>query len=213
MWSPNGRLYWEQRVGSALESIITEHDLTSGRQREVARTSGQTTEFAPDGQTLFFGRPISGSTSLHDLIARDVASGVEKTLARLPDETFLRVSPDGRFIAARGQEDRAAKSNVLLLIPTARGEPRELSRGVEFAAWSPDSRSIIGRKSMEPDSPNSPLTYSWIPLDGTAPRVLDLHSATGGGAVFAQGNRLLFVERFTQPRQVHVLENFLPKSK
>jgi len=196
-------------------------------------TKGRPLAWSPDGKNLYFRRSVSDGKEIV-FVQRDIATGIEKELIRRPFlSTGINLSPDGQYIATAGINP-SNNSRIMLLIPTAGGEPRELIRvaaGVNGsdltnfnngqalmgATWASDSQGFMTRKLVRGEKPTDELW--WVPLDGSAPRKLDLppsNVAWGSGfSVHPDGHRVAYTINETarpQTSEVWVLENFLPKA-
>ena len=148
-------------------------------------------------------------------IERDLASGNEREVIRLPSRLGeVNVSPDGRYIATISEE-ASSKSSTVLLIPVAGGQPRELLR-VSLAeasqrfggmAWTPDSRAVIVMKNRDDRG------ELWlVPVTDGQPRKLDidLTNWAGGFRVHPDGRQIAFVAG-KAASEIWALENFLSK--
>lgn len=107
--------------------------LISGRQRQSSPSA------SADGSKLaYVVRTLEASV----LRLRNLSTGAEQTLTKLPDDFRARISPDGSQVAFNptGQLEREA---VIRLVPTEGGEVRELcnSCGLIYD-WTPDSRKL-----------------------------------------------------------------------
>src|SRR5439155_23994450 len=118
---------------------------------DVARTDG--TETAPhwlDASHLTLQR-VSADLKAREIVLADAATGEARILSRDEDPLFWSMeflgaepvpSPDGRFVAFLSDRDGW---DHLYLVPSAGGEPRQVTRGafeVSRPAWSPDGRRI-----------------------------------------------------------------------
>ncbi len=180
-------------------------------------------EVSPDGRTFFFW--TGGEPKLRGgLIARDIETGQEREIARVPyfgGAGFARaaVSPDGRWVAFRAPVDES-QWTALRLVPAAGGELRELFRfrlsettGNDEIAWTPDGMNILFVRTTGEDG----MPELWrIPVTGGEPRrtglsMKDMEFVT----VNPDGRRLAFKgnESGRTPGEVWVLENFLPTLK
>lgn len=180
-------------------------------------------EVSWDGSTFFFwtgGEPkFRGG-----LIARDLKTGQEREIARVPyldGSGFTRaaVSPDDRFVAFRAPVD-GSQWTALRLVPAAGGELRELFRfrlsetiGNDEIAWTPDGSNILFVRNTGKDG--TPELWR-IPIAGGEPQrtglsMKDMNFVT----VHPDGRRIAFKSGEGRGAQgeVWVLENFLPALK
>jgi dipeptidyl aminopeptidase/acylaminoacyl peptidase len=160
-------------------------------------------ELLPDGSAVITGWVVQDTPGLirETVVAIDVATGEQRTLASAPNTSFsgARPSPDGSTIACirtvEGTYDDPP-TVTLWLVPTAGGEGRDLLPGHELwptdLAWSADGSAIFftaddnGRAPLfRVDVDGGRLTR--VAADGhyTAVTV-----APDGGAVFALRDRI-----------------------
>jgi Tol biopolymer transport system component/thiol-disulfide isomerase/thioredoxin len=181
-------------------AAVIEQDLATGQRRDVYRgAKGGTDRLAlsMDGRTLYYRQPVPVAKPPHDLIARDLPTGNERTLVQQRTLGPLTLSPDGRFIAT--VSETSSKQKILLLVPTDGGQARELPPVGALSAtpgqvqWAPDSRSMLVRIQ----GPSKSIETWWLPVDGREPHKLDLPTEDArGGQVAAQpdGHGLAFVK-------------------
>ena len=105
-----------------------------------------------------------------------------------------QVSPDGKWISfavAQVELERNALTSHLWLVPTAGGEPRPLTSGLQSdsrARWSPDSRELA---FISTRSGNSQVSI--LPVDGGEARQLTSISTGADGVTWAaHGDKLVF---------------------
>ena len=178
---------------------------------------------SPEGRTLFLiRRDLKSDESV--LVARDMASGHERELARRKGGPWGRgtdVSPDGRTIAVPARDPNG--STALWLVPVDGGEPRALLRASPpeiimgtLAKWSKDGKSVLIAKEKGDDSPSELWRVS--ASDGSA-RKIDLNADwVPFLAVFGRqstsfhpdGRQVAFVRGARPQPEIWALENFLP---
>ena len=186
---------------------------------DVARTDG--TETAPrwlDPSRLTLQR-VSADLKAREVVVADAATGAARVLSRDEDPLFWSMeflgaepvpSPDGRFVAFLSDRDGW---DHLYLVPSAGGEPRQVTRGafeVSRPAWSPDGRRIAF-DTNEGSNPGARQIVMAEIGDGAGPARLETVTAGRGTNVGAQwamdGHRLLY--QHTDPRtpaELRVLE-------
>jgi Tol biopolymer transport system component len=166
--------------------------------------------WSSDGARIYFRRRIE--SNLVSFVERDVASGAEREIIRRPDLRVPTVSPDGRHIVTHFEEPSAS---VVLLIPLAAGEPRELLRTSQqnrigmFLTWTPDSSAIIVNKAL--DAKGEQREYWLVPIAGGQSRKLDGVTPIGNFplAIHPDGRQIAFLAG-ERKAEVWALENFLP---
>jgi Tol biopolymer transport system component len=180
---------------------------------------------SPDGKKLYYRSHAPGRRETA-VVERDLASGDEREVFRNPFLGSVRLSPDGRYIAA-GITDESTKSAAAVLILVSGGEPKDLMRVekptnltgftgqlVGVAGWAPDSRSVLLRKS----SPASGQSETWlVSFDGKRRKLdLDLGIARMIPQVrlHPDGQQIAFeISGPQRPPEIWVLEDFLPMLK
>jgi Tol biopolymer transport system component len=157
------------------------------------------------------------------VVAHDLKSGQETDIVERPGLYAGVVSPDGRRLVLGVIE---GKSQVLLVMPAAGGEARELLRvdgekEVPFWGspwWTPDGRYVAFLKGVEGESPREwGLRHGqlWrVAADGGEPQRLGLtvDRQIGGLRPHPDGRRLATTD-FKVSLEVWVMENFLPPLK
>jgi Tol biopolymer transport system component len=197
--------------------FVVRRNLASGQEQELTRQKYMPplagVNLSRDGRHIVIG-PIAGSGTVAII---PTAGGPPREVTQHGTLTFANFSPDARYLTAR-VIDPNEKSNAVLLIPVDGGEPREVMRGPESelvspAAWAPDSRSIVLKKS----SPGTAQPEFWrVPLDGTGPKKLDVsvEQMAGGFYPSPDGTHTAFWSAPSpkKPAEIWVTENFLPAS-
>ena len=199
-------------------------DIQTGDYRLVLSSPGPGighAELSPDGKTLFFFSP--GEPKLRGgIISRDLESGKERELARVPylagtGWARLAASPDGRYLTFRSPVDET-QWTALRLLPATGGELRELCRFRQSEtddftelAWTPDGRNVLIVRRTGKDG----ISELWrIPIAGGEPQRTGLSMESMGiVAPHPDGRRIAFESgnRSGEPNELWVLENFLPK--
>ena len=167
-------------------------------------------EFLGDSNIIF---PQEGR-----LVAHDLRSGQERVVIQKPGLYSGITSPDGERLLIAVQE---GGSQVLLIVPAAGGEARELVRidgekETPFwgsAAWMPDSRYVAFLKGVKGKDRQWQL---WrVAAEGGQPQYLGLDFAgqlTGELRIHPDGRRVA-VDGIMVNLETWVMENFLPASK
>ncbi len=197
-------------------------DIATGDHRLVRSSPGPgpvCSELSPDGRTFFFF--TGGEPKLRGgVIARDIETGEEREIARVPyldgsGWSRAAVSPDGRFLAFRSPVD-AAPWTALRLVPATGGELRELYRfrqsetsNTDELAWTPDGRNVLFVRGTGKDG----MPELWrIPVSGGEPQRTVL-SMEGMRLVapHPDGRHVAFESGSLNrgPNELWVLENFL----
>jgi Tol biopolymer transport system component len=184
--------------------------------------------WSPDGKNIYLRRNFAGLKETA-LIRRELKSGNESEVIRREVLGPPNLSPDGQHIGTAGI-DRSNNSRLLLLVPVAGGEPRELIRvaahvppgdladilnkGEAFFGfhWAADSRSFITRKRLTYEEPTDEI---WrVPLDGSSPHKLEWRPQRNinGISIHPGSRKISFVVNDSGPRrtgEIWMLENFL----
>lgn len=118
-----------------------------------------------------------------------------KIVADLKD-TFVRVSPDGRWVAyARFEREPAPRSIGIFLLDTKGGESRQIWDKGFVSAWGPDGKWLVVTIRIEADKPRVPSHYeTWrIDVDGSNARRLPIPATDTVGDVSPDGKRVVTV--------------------
>ena len=207
-WSPDGRSFVASGVDFKGRSGIHRIDAQTGEvspivtQADCKTCSWRDPEWSPDGKSVYYARRTSTTTNDTAFVVRDLASGTERELIGRADLGTLNLSPDGRHLATTA-------GGVILLIPTASGEPRVMRGGTAVLAWTPDSRSVLilsgsGRQAA----------MWWVPLEGQARRLdFDISDIRGPIRVHPDGRQIAMTvssQASTRPPEIWAIENFVP---
>ena len=211
-WSSSGReVYFERPTSPAGDTTaIIARVLTTNAERELYRgPSGgpRRLAIAPDARAVYYRRSVAGSPS-HDLVARDLGTGVERTLVRQQAVGALELSQDGRFITT-------PSDGGMLLVPVD-GSPTRRLAGVDWVYWPASSSGMLAREAEVPGNQFQPPSYRWLEPTGTVESRLALPVGTktvGDAVISPDGRRFAFVEReqlAAAPVELWVIDNFLP---
>jgi Tol biopolymer transport system component len=176
---------------------------------------GSEHQWTPDGRRIIYRSGPRDQFKEFSLVERDLASGVERTIARGPFVAFS-VSPDGRFIAAHLADIEPGIGYAVVEVRVDSGQMRDLLRAgpsERFAPyvapqWTPDGQAVIVRK-------RTPNEVWFVPTGGGAPRKLDVDGTgwslgwVGQFSIHPDGRRVAYVSGALSS-EVMVLEHFLP---
>jgi len=220
-WTPDGRAIaipaFEPGKGQSLVRI----DVQTGRVTSLmplpVGTGFPRFEFSPDGNTVY--HPKGGG-----LVAYDLRSGQEKIVTEKPGPgRRIQVgvaSPDGRRLLIAVVD---GKSLVLLVMPAAGGEARQLVRVDEeevpfwgTPSWTPDGRYVAFLKGVKGEAQISYKERHWqlwrVAAEGGEPQSLGLTftgQLTGALRLHPDGRRVA-IDDIKVNLEVWVMENFLP---
>ena len=229
-WSPDGRFLLATaflRGRGGLYRI----DVQSGEVAPIVQ--GSSVAFRPhgvwslDGKAIFYSyRPAESQTPLvaTAIRRRDVETGRETEIYRSatsePGPNNLALSPDGRWLAfGLGY---GVDSGVLMVMPAAGGEPRELMRSPwseqwdTFATpftgleWAGDGRHLLFSGAGAGASAEYESELWRISVEGGEPHKVGLITQRRGTlAIHPDGRQIAFTAGETK-REVWVMENLLP---
>ena len=212
-WSPDGRellMRGTDRIG--LQGLFRV-DVQTGAVTVVASPSpgNALPQWAADGKQVYYRKGSS-------IAARDLATGAERDMGRLPGTGFgeFSVSPDGRDVAYVAEQPGGGAD--LFVMPLAGGSPRSLlhvtapERLVQRFNWTWDGRAIAVSKEHA-------ITHRkelWLlPVNDDKPRKLDIDVDNwlldDGFRLDRAGKQIAFVAAAGKPGlEIRALENFLP---
>ena len=215
-WSPDGRTLVVAARDTLGRNGIFTVDAQTGETSPVVMGPGfgSSPQWSRDGHRIYFVR--------NGVVERDLVTGAERQLTDRPVARGIAVSPDGRFIAARGATDDATKKFAILLVSTADGSTRELlplTQGTDWgsthtAEWTRDGKDLlVVRKGDER------YALLRVPIDGSAVKTLDvdpriwIDGAEGGVdrgfSLSPDGRHLAFLTGKTAA-EVWAVENTFP---
>lgn len=213
-WSPDDRTLLA--TGRDLKGRFGAYtiDARTGAVSMVVQ-DGSEHQWTPDGRRIIYRSGPRDQFKEFSLVERDLASGVERTIARGPFVAFS-VSPDGRFIAAHLADIEPGIGYAVVEVRVDSGQMRDLLRAgpsERFAPyvapqWTPDGQAVIVRK-------RTPNEVWFVPTGGGAPRKLDVDGTgwslgwVGQFSIHPDGRRVAYVSGALSS-EVMVLEHFLP---
>jgi Tol biopolymer transport system component len=225
-WSPDSRsvmvVNWEDDRQSMGHYLI---DVKTGKTKLVVLTHYPqyiyNHAWQMDGQSVFLVRSdmINDSTSIFQIVERDILEGTEKILLSgdRNDIYFIAASPDGRWLAVLGHGPE--RDRDLRILPTSGGETKVVrsfeirSSDDTFITWSADSKSILLPKVRQYE-PNLKWDIWRIPIDGREPQSLGLDVTTLWWlSAHPDGRHIAFSNQgsYYELPSVWVMENFLPE--
>jgi Tol biopolymer transport system component len=217
-WSPDGTAFVAQGADLKGRQGVYKIDARSG-DADLLVLNGGLPQWAPDGKRIYYSRATNDPAAQGDrvVVERDLASGNERELLRRKDmqAQSVSVSTDGRYLACVTY-DTVTKEGLLVTLPVAGGEPKELLRlpfGGRFTAWTPDGRAILFTKNTSATGDEGNELWM-IPAAGGQAKKIDLGiSGVRGLRIQPGGNKMVFFTPGTNTHEVWALENFLPTLK
>jgi Tol biopolymer transport system component len=210
-WSRDGRSFTTDGTDLKGQRALYRIDAQTGEISLVGPRPGAIVQWSPDEKRIYY-RSDGG------IVERDLTTGKDRDIFRRRTDgvsVSIAVSPDGRYIAS---VEYGAKTQRVLLIPTAGGDPQELLRanvpegfdGYRMI-WTPDGRAVVLIKSLAKGQ------ELWlVPVSGAPPKKLDIDVnnwviAGGGFSLDPDGRHVAFVaEAGKMGPEVWALENVLP---
>ncbi len=222
-WSPDGLSFLVTGEDNKGRDGVYHIDAQTGDLAPVKRADPgehfRQAVWSSDGTAIFYVHVDKGGDSVQ---MKDLQTGREKELYRAASPAYvggIAISPDGRQLALSATQP-ATRSDILKVMPTAGGEPRELLkvRDPEYLgsgvggrlAWTPDGRAILFVKG----SPQKHTDELWqIPAEGGEPQELGLGMNVLNNIRFhPDGRRIAFSAGYNEA-EVWAMENFLPVLK
>jgi len=222
-WTPDGRAVAIPAFESGKGKSLVRIDVQTGRVTSLmplrVGTGFPRFEFSPDGNSVYH-RTGGG------LAAYDLRSGQEKIVAKNPGRGYIQVgvaSPDGRLLLLAVVD---GKSLVLLVMPAAGGDARQLVRVDEeeipfwgTPSWTPDGRYVAFLKGVKGEAQVPYKDRHWqlwrVAAEGGEPQSLGLTftgQLTGALRLHPDGRRVA-IDDIKENHEVWVMENFLPAPK
>jgi Tol biopolymer transport system component len=184
-------------------------------------------QFSADGRSLTY---VTGDYHGHGkYVARDLATGLERTIADLPNGLglSLRRSPNDRYLLTWTETTAPARTalSVYDFVTHTSREVFHVDKTAGFTTedglqWMPDSGAIVANARGGAENARE---LWWIPVDGAPARRLDVGVSTvvdSGIAIDRDGRQIAFVagdplsSKATRPNvEYRVLERFLPEAK
>jgi Tol biopolymer transport system component len=219
-WTPDGKAVVVPASEAGKGENLLRIDVQTGQLTSLMPLPAGFTrfEFSPDGNTIFYLKAaapadVNGSR----IVARDLRSGQETVVIEKRGLYAGVVSPDGQRLLIATWD---GKSQVLLVMPAAGGEAREVVRidgekEVPFLgspSWTPDGRSVAFLKAVKGKDGQWQL---WrVAAEGGEPQRIGLIAARQlqGVRLHPDGRRVAITD-VKVDLEVWVMENFLPGLK
>ena len=222
-WTPDGKAVVVMASAPGKGENLIRIDVQTGQVTSLmpvmAAPSFPRFELSPDGNRIFYVKsPANPDVKGESLVARDLRSGQEREIIEKRGLLSAAVSPDGQRLLIQVGGDN---SEVLLIMPAAGGEARELVRvevekEVPFwgsPSWTPDGRYVSFMKGVKG---KDMLWQLWrVAAEGGEPQKLGLTVVgrlLAGPRLHPDGRRLA-ISSFKPNLEVWVMENFLPPQK
>ncbi len=217
-WSPDGRAFLvggadsDNNFGGLYRVEADDGRMSVIVQGEYAPPQGFEGVWSPDGKAVYYihadmREPVTG------IRFRNLKSGEERTLHRTTGfhrHNNLALSPDGRLLAFGLSEGHRTQAKVLMVMPAAGGNPRELLKlkkgSLSGVAWTRDGKHLLFSKT---ESDRSELCR--VSAAGGRAQVLGLETNEGARiSVHPDGRRIAYTGGKTN-QEVWVMEDFLPR--
>jgi Tol biopolymer transport system component len=230
-WTPDGNA-----LVISLYDGVRRVDVSTGESSMLLPLKGtpaSRAELSADGKSLYYSIPDPGPNGGNVFIARDLATGKERTILGNRGLGGLNLSPDRRYIACGGNDPITHKT-VFMVIPVDGSEPHVVMRFPELPkeeagkkslegpngllSWTPDSRFALIRYRLADGS----IDVWKASVDGSQltklESKLDPQLWLSGCFPHPDGRRIVHGvaasgQVMRSPAQVMVLENFLPVPK
>lgn len=219
-WSPDGRYFAVSgRSRSSSEVGFFLVDAKTGEGRQIADSSGRGATFSPDGEQLYYPEPHEAGFRI---VALELASGDQTVVyesSRPPTTSFITISPDGRSMLIREQENDYRKEDLITITDLATGERRDLLRepvkregsniaGYAGMVFTPNGKYVIfGRWEAAPKNRNVQL---WrVPVAGGPSENLGVGMPELRGLRISPNGKQIAFTAGESRGELWVLENFL----
>ena len=213
-WSPDGRFFLisgsdRRSRGGVYRIDVQTGEATSIVQNDDATFRGLEGTWRGDGKAIFYVHESGGM----EIRQKDLDGNGEKSLYRSdsPSKVHqLSCSPDGRWLAFLLSPHDRSQTEVLLVIPSAGGNPRELLRmdGARATGvhWTPDGLHLLVSRGEQG------AAEVWrVPIEGGQTRKLELPANWHGIArLHPDGKRIAFAAGKAQA-EVWVIESLTVK--
>jgi Tol biopolymer transport system component len=216
-WTPDGKAIAVAASEGGKGDNLVRIDVQTGQLTSLMPLPAGFTrfEFSPDGNTIFYPKAaaladVNGSR----IVARDLRSGQETVVIEKQGLYAGVMSPDGQRLLIATSD---GKAQVLLVMPAAGGEAREVVRveggfpgSAGSLSWTSDGRSVVFLKAVKGKEGQWQL---WrVGTEGGEPQQIGVIAARQlvGMRLHPNGRRVAITDVKVN-LEVWVMENFLPK--
>lgn len=206
----SGTLYFDRTVGDRRDSIaIIERNTSTLQDREVFRGPAggpQRLALDPIARVVYYRRPVQITQPPHDLVARDLATGVERVILRRPLGP-IDLSGSSRYV-------RSFVDGGWMIIPVDGSAPPSLLGYMQPVVLAADF-GIVAQLDRPQGSLYWDPRFSWLRVDAGEVHGLDFGTGNhelSGFALSPDGNRLAYVDRVpgsAPARELWMIENVL----
>lgn len=191
-------------------------DLRTSQATLLVSKTSSPVALSPDGKTMYYSPFVPGDSGLRRMVARDLASGRERTIYTAPVGSYIpahSVSRDGRTLIAMSSPFAHGRIGGLprgiITIDLATGAARSITAGISYDSTKQTVRAIGFTSDqhgfiamiLAPDAPAKPESMWRIPLNGGAPVSIgrppaDVELAGAGSAapwLNADATRMVYV--------------------
>ena len=191
-------------------------DLRTSQATPIVPKTSSPVAISADGKTMYYSPFVPGDSALRRMVARDLASGRERTIYTAAVGSYIpahSVSRDGKTLIAmssafaHGRIGGAPRG--IIAIDIATGAARSITAGIPYDStkqsvralgFTADQRAFI-TLILAPDTPNKPESMWRIPLNGGAavsigrpPSDIELAGAGSAGSwLNADATRMVYV--------------------
>jgi Tol biopolymer transport system component len=209
-WAPDGKAVVVQASEAGKDANLIRIDVQTGQVTSLMpfpAMGWQGFDFSHDGNSIFYSNGAR-------FVSRDLRSGQETQIVQKRGLFAGVVSPDGQRLLIATSD---GKSQVLLVMPAAGGEAREVVRlegGFPGGpSWTPDGKSVVFLKRVKKEK--GPWELWRVAAEGGEPQRLGLTIA--GRTVIElrlhPDGRRVAISDVKVDLEVWVMENFLPVPK
>ncbi|MBW3563955.1 MAG: tetratricopeptide repeat protein [Acidobacteria bacterium] len=195
-------------------------DAETGESRQVGETESRGAAFSPDGTLLYY--PQQGETGFK-VVAHEIGSATDKVIYKSslqPTTSFIGLSPDGRYMVVREQENDYRKEDLITITDLESGERRVLLRepveiegrniaGYARMVFTPDGKYLIFGRWENGTMKNRNVQLWRVPLEGGPSELIGLSMPRLRGLQMHPNGRQIAFTSGASKGELWVLENFL----
>lgn len=146
-WIPGAQALALTVFDSTFEQNLVRLDLASGEQSVLVKHSGSPVAFSPDGGTLYYAPRTRSDTVVPRIVARELASGTERTVYTAPRGSSAiasAVSRNGKTLIVALAHKLNEHPYKILAVAIATGAVRDLSAAVAGADTANGGQRPLG---------------------------------------------------------------------
>jgi Tol biopolymer transport system component len=220
-WFPDGGSLLVRSFAGPQKSELYKVSLATGDSALLHRANGAPFSLSPDGKSIYYlnvENSDAEATLGSQLMRYDIETKRETELRKGGDMTEVAISPDSKQLAYLVRRHPGTEGVVMVMPASGSEQPREVYRASDWnkdsvaLEWTRDGKYLLFVRGGKTD--DAPSVLWRAPADGGPAEQMGLSQRDRiiEPQLHPDGRRLFYTVHERTPREMWVLENFLPKT-